>query len=537
MRRSVLLTLLLLPVLLSAGTGNHDVNRDGRVDEADVTALARMVAGLDPVDLSFDLNGDSLLTLDDVNLLLDATPVETTQGVGPGPALGFTNTGQPAPTAGVQTPATTSTQSAHANTGMTFFAIRQKTTGQCVVVAGDEGLSPGDTIFGVFGAFQPAQDVIMSQCVGGQAPNRPIPNTQPPVEKVNSLFASPILAVPKYDNDESTEGIFFISLETGNAFFIDKVKGSPLSVRTRTLNQNVFNALDRAPGESARHGDILVGPIRKKSGQMHALLLVDTTTGAMAYISELDSRSYDGRMNPIRGKPALDIIGGGNRFALAMWEAPSGKTEGAFLFNGTTGQGLFLEGVGDLEPYLEIKRTPALPPMPNGVSAVAIHAKDESTSHLLLLDHDAGTLYHLNLPNKRPWEFEVTRLSQNIFVAIPREGTVQTPHRLVPIPITSSSSATDRAMVVDVATGSMVLLDDLRDPKKTSLIGVNHNIYEKLPRVVARPRVITAVAKINSSGATEGAWLFDSVTGNIVFLENLQKLAQLEIKTVEERAR
>jgi len=541
MRRTLVRVVLLLLVAVGAGAGagNQDVNRDGRFDEADVTALGRMVAGLDPVDLTFDQNGDSELTLDDVNVLLDLQAAAAANPADAGPVLGFSGNTRPAATPAARQPTAIPDQvlGNQATGALMFYAIRQMATGQCVVVAGDAGISPGDTVFGVFPTFQPAQDVVISQCAGNRPQTPPAPSDRQPAPANLSLLASPILAAPKYDNDESTKGIFFISLETGNAFFIDKVKGSPLSVRTRTLNQNIFKALGRTPGESAQQGDILVGSIRKKSGQMHALLLVDTTTGALSYIADLDSRSYDGRLQPIRGKPALDLVGDGGPCALAMWEDHSGKTEGAFLINGKTGQGIYFEGVGDLEPYLTVRRTPAVRPMPGGVSVLPIHSSDESTSHLLLIDDQDGTLTTLGLPRKEPWHFTITTLSQNIYIGIPREATVQTPHRLVPIAINSSSGATDGAIVVDVGSGSMVMLDHLRDPQKTRLIGVSRNIYEKLPKEVARPRVITAVCKIDSSGASEGAWLFDSVTGNIVFLDNLQHPGNLEISTVEERTR
>jgi hypothetical protein len=521
-KRAATILLLLPPLLFGAGAGNQDVNRDGRVDDADVKALARMVAGLDPPDLDFDQDGDFEITLEDVDILL------ASMATGPAardskPILGFTTTRPPAktPVAGA----------------LSFFAIRQRATGQCIVVAGNEGVAPGDTVLGVFPFFQPAQDVITSQCTNSQAQARPEPQQVGVIRESDSLIASPILAVPKLDNDDSTKGIFFISLETGNAFFIDKVKGSPLSVRTRSLNQNVFKALDRRPGQSARHGDILVGSIQKKNGQMHALLLVDTTSGAMSYISELDSRSFEGRLSPIYGKPALGLTSGGGPFALAMWEAPSGKTDGAFLFNGRTGQGIFLEGVGDLDSTLTVKHTPPLPPMPGGLSVMPIHSSDESTANILLIDHTAGSVFNLDLPTRKPWNLEATRLNHNIYAGLPRAAPVQTPHRFVTVPITSSSGATESAIVVDVGTGSMLLLEHLQKASRTTIVGGTRNLYEKLPKEVAKPRVVTAVAKVDSSGATEGAWLFDSVTGNIVFLDGLQNPGGIEIRTVEERAR
>ena len=51
-----------------------DVHRDGVLNDEDVRILGRMVAGLDPIDLDCDQNGDHVITLADVNLLLMRWP-------------------------------------------------------------------------------------------------------------------------------------------------------------------------------------------------------------------------------------------------------------------------------------------------------------------------------------------------------------------------------------------------------------------------------------------------------------------------------
>jgi hypothetical protein len=50
--------------------------------------------------------------------------------------------------------------------GLTFFAVRQKASGQCVVVAGIEGIAPGDTIFGEFSEYRRAEEAVVRKCIG-----------------------------------------------------------------------------------------------------------------------------------------------------------------------------------------------------------------------------------------------------------------------------------------------------------------------------------------------------------------------------------
>jgi len=156
---------------------------------------------------------------------------------------------------------------------------------------------------------------------------------------------------------------------------------------------------------------------------------------------------------------------------------------------------------------------------------------------MLLLDPDRGSMNYVSMAKKEIGDFQVSALKQNVFDVFPREGDVQTPQRFVFVPLLSGSGATERALIVDVGTGKIALLDKLRKTKKLSLKPLDSNIYMRLRKQVAQPRVITAVPKVNGTGATEGAWLFDSVTGKIIFLDELLDPKNMRIIKVEEKMR
>ena len=92
------------------------------------------------------------------------------------------------------------------------------------------------------------------------------------------------------------------------------------------------------------------------------------------------------------------------------------------------------------------------------------------------------------------------------------------------------------SIVREASTGAEVL-EHLRDPQRTRIVSLAPNLYDRLPENVTRPRVVTAVEKITSSGETEGAWLFDSVTGSIVYLDGLNEPGRMQLSAVEERTR
>lgn len=423
--------------------------------------------------------------------------------------------------------------------GLTFLAVRLKATGQCVVVAGTEGISAGDTIYGSFTTYAEAQQAVTTQCGGGKPAATPqTPKTTPtPTPPASSEFIAPILALPKYDDDESTKGMFFFNLDTGNAFFIDKVKTSPKSVRTRTLNQNIFSALGRQRGTPALPGEVLLGEIRGGDGNVRGILLVDTSTGASAHITGLQNRSYEGRLQRISTKPAQSIASSDGNYVLVMKRDGSGKTEGAYLYHGSTGKALYFEDIHRMRAGQSAKPTSPLPIIRGRVSGLGLQAGSEATTGILLIDNDSGKTFHVSDLERRPERLTITPMQLNLLRYFPTSPDVKTPQRFVLIPITSGNGATDKVLVVDVGSGQMAILRDVRKPKKMRIQRSNQNLYSHLPKNVGRPRVIAAVPKVAGSGATEGAWLFDSASGEVLFLDNLDNLARFSIHRVDQRSR
>lgn len=665
---------LILPMTLAAA--DRDVNRDGRIDQGDVTALARMVAGLDPVNLRYDQDGDGILTLDDVNHVLDATAQ--------GPISGGATTATP------HTPPST-----QVGGGMAFYAVRQQKTGQCVVVAGDEGISPGDTIYGVFPSFREAQDQITSRCsqetaaststnvfsglplstdrlyrpdetitrgkwgtathIGEDAnlkskvnergfviedgffvapghggdteilwshdgsgvtlsgtatvidcidycgragsieffirgdgrdlwagglvrqgdPAKPFsvslsgirevrlvitdggngvdedwggwlnlkigsPGTQPTAATAAPSLGRttegafpPILAIPRFDNDDSTRGIFSIELESGKGTLINRIRKTPLDIQIHPMRHNFFQAIGRRPGQSAHQGQVLVGPIRKGGGRVHALLIVDTTTGKMGYLTDLDDDPTRGKLKMIDGAPAQAMATGDGNYALVMRRSRSGKTLGAYLYHGTTGRCRIFRDIGDLSTAVTSSPTTTLPKIDVGVSSLQIQAGSDATSDVLLIDPSSGTLYLIGSIERKPTQLTVRTLSLNIVQAFPQNPKVRSPQRFLPIPITDRSGATSSALIVDVGSGALALLDNVRKPSQIRMIGIKGSIYDVLQEDVGRPRTITAAPKIDDTGATEAAWLFDSATGAILFINDLQNPGNLKLREVE----
>lgn len=667
--------LLTLPMTLIAA--DRDVNRDGRINQADVTALARMVAGLDQVDLRYDQDGDRTLTLEDVNHLLDAIP--------PQPESGSGNTAQVA---------AQNSSSGQMVGGIAFYAVRQKTTGQCVVVAGDEGISAGDTIYGVFPSFQEAQDLITNTCSqtgptakataiipglplsndriykpdetitrgkwgtvihlgedavlmkkikepgievvdgffvtpghGGDSEilwshdgtpltlagtatvidcidycgrsgsieyivrgdgrdlwtsgvvrqgdtakpfaislsgirelrlvatsggngvdedwgawfnlsvgvDQPLPQriSAPPAANVTAEGASPVIAIPEFGSDDSTRGIVLVHLEDGHAVLIDQVRRSALDVGRRPMKHNFFDAVGRPQNQPAGIGQLLVGAIREGGGKVHALLIVDTTTGKMGYLTGLDDDPRGRNLKRINGAPAESLTSPDGNFTLVMRQKGSGKTVDAYLIHGTTGRGALFRDIGDLRGDIRSTAITALPKTQAGVSSLEIQSGSDATSHFLLIDQVGGAVHHVGGVSKKPTQLTVRTLPHNLVRSFPKNPSVPFIHRFATIPVTDRSGATDSALIIDVGSGAMAMIENLGKPSKTRLIGVNRSIYEVLPKEVGEPRNIAGIPRINSNAATEGGWLLDSASAEILFLDKIHDPDRLFMGKVE----
>jgi hypothetical protein len=353
----------------------------------------------------------------------------------------------------------------------------------------------------------------------------------------DAALTSPILALPKYDGDDSTEGIFFIHLDTGNAFYIDKIKSSPRDIRSRNLNQNVFTALGRTPGKPALPGQVLLGEVRMAGGDVHALLLADTSTGALAFIVDLQRRSYQGRTHSVHGRPLAPLAAPDGRFSLMMLQGDSAETFAALVYHAPTGRGIFIEGLNDLNAEPRGIPISNLPVLPGAAVLIPLQSGDQATPQALLIEHSGGDLYRLSGllkgARKVTWAKERTRLLD----LFPYQPEVPVTARFLPIPLFSGSDATNNILVVDAATGRLGLIRGVRDPKSMSLRALPGNLYELLPRDVGRPRTLAAVPKVSDSGATEGAWIFDSATGQVIFVEGLENPEGLILLPVLQKTR
>ncbi len=516
MRRSLGLVLMisLIPTLLHAAS--RDVNRDGRVDREDVRALGRMVAGLDPVDLSFDQNGDHALTLDDVNLLLDSLPAES--------GSSMTSSGTGSATAGP-------TQGPAAGGNLVFYALRQKAGGRCVVVAGEEGISPGDTVLGAFPDFQQAQYEVVSRCrqaASSLENTSSLPVSSEVQPHVAEEKSPAIVSVAAPARGGETKGVYLFNLHDGRGFYIDQIGKKAYDLRKRKLRRSIFEAVGRT--SPASPGEILVGPICGQGGDFKAILVVDTPSGKMGYLSGLDVDPTGGRPVPIAGNPAADLAGQGGNFALMMRKKGSGKTLGAYLYRAATGDCRIFRDVGSQPESLISTPTSRLPACTGSVGTCSLLNGAGATTGMLVLDEEGGRIYHVEGLDRDPTKFRVRQLNTNLRSAFPGSRRSGRGPRFLPLAINDASGETKSVLILDRGSGGMAVLENLK--KGPRLTGLSRNVYDLWSGISESPGMLVAAGRIDGSGRSKGAWIFDSTTPEILYLKGLQERSKLAIRKV-----
>jgi hypothetical protein len=342
-----------------------------------------------------------------------------------------------------------------------------------------------------------------------------------------------ILAIPRYRADESTAGAFVVDLSDGSAAFVDRVGIGGNTYRSRALNVNIFTVLGRPKDRPAKPGEILVGEIRSTSGAVTGLFLVETSTGAAAYLSDLGNEPHRATYRPVNGRPAAAIASDDGNFALVMRRDGSGATDGAYLYHASSGQCVYFAHVDEMHSDPEVQFTTPMPKLDGRVAALPLQNGGEATPQGLLLDEATGTIFKVGGLERDPTQISATRQNLELFEFFPDASPRSMFSRFVLVPGYSSSGAADAVFVVDAGSGRMAVLKDVRTGGAMRLVGSTKSLVGYIPGVGSEGRALAAVPKVGTSGTTDGAWIFDAAMEGVLVLENVRGPHNLKIRKID----
>ena len=332
----------------------------------------------------------------------------------------------------------------------------------------------------------------------------------------------PIVVVPEYGSS-SVAGFFHLELDTGQTFSNDQLFRS--EIRARRLDQNLFTEIGRPADPPAREGEVLLGPIRDGDGSLRSVLLVESSTGYLAYFENIGRGSSFGEISVVIGRPFGPLAASDGNFLLLMRRDRSGRTEGAYLYHGTTGRGMYVGGLRKLESEPPTASTSSLPQLAGPVAGVDLQTTRESTTGYLLADSATGDLYVVDLTTESTSQLAHRKSSLNLIAALAPEGGAEgdaeegaplPSYRLIGAPILEGD-ATRHALFVDVPSGQVLVVQDL-DTRPT-LRKLRARLYDVIDARDPETRHLSLVPAIRD-GDTVGVWVVDGPTRAIVYIEN-----------------
>lgn len=341
----------------------------------------------------------------------------------------------------------------------------------------------------------------------------------------------PFLVLLHTDDGPTSDQLFFFSMATGSGSHATQIRRNPEVLKVRGLSENLYESIGREKDPSVREGAVLFMPILQSDGTSRSAIFVETSTGYTTYYDDMGKGGKLGKLITLIGRPFGPIASTDANFALVPRRDDSGRTEGAYLVHGTTGRGLYIAGLQDLELAPEVSTTNGLPEATGYISAAPIY-RSEATASIALLDQGTGQLSYLDTgsnPSQLTQRAPALQSLNELFVT---EGynPIST-RRFSLLPLQDADENTTGLAVVDVATGQFGLLENPGTPGSRLRIAAR-TIYDVIAGGKSdQARSFALVAHEESSG-TAGLWLLDSLTRSLVYIDNLRDPARLRLRPV-----
>ncbi len=335
----------------------------------------------------------------------------------------------------------------------------------------------------------------------------------------------------RYGDNGSADALFYFDLGNGSGSVVDQLRRNPDEGRIARLKTNLFTEIGRPRDSAATVGEIFLGPIRESDGRVRSTLFVEASTGYTMYFDQLGKGGNLGRVTTMIKRGYEPIASPDRNFALLMRRNSSGRTDGAYLYNATTGQAIHLAGLNELE--IDPPSTPisGLPVLKGKVSAAPIVSREETIGYVVI-DNADGSVQFFDVTGSIS-RFNVRATELVLSNEMTAEQLNPSTQRFVPIPLQNDEITTYGILIVDVGTGSLAMLDGLRNPRPSLRI-FSQNVYGVISGGLRSDawRTFAAADANGADGATLGVWILDSLTGGLAYVESPGNPANTRVKRV-----
>ena len=393
--------------------------------------------------------------------------------------------------------------------GLTFFALRRKTTGECAVVAGAEGISSGDTVYGAFPDFGRAHEALTAEC-GGKQPEVAVPSdlTEP---------GRPLTADRLYEPDET--------ITRGKWGTVARIGGNPAFAKASEGGQALGDGFFTHPGVDGPTEIVYLhdGSNATLRGKATVLDCVDSCgqLGTVKFIIRGDGQE-------IWASELIRHHNPGTSFAIDLENVHELR-----LITTDGGDGTSHDWAAwlDLEIGKASIQKPAraavatLPPPVGGASILAVprYTADESTAGAFVIDLSDGSVEFVDRVNVTKSTARRRAMNHNVFAALGRAaGDSANPGGVLAGEIRSATDAVSGLFLVDTSSGTVAYFGDLVDePHRATYRRVNGRPAEA---IASGDGNFALIMRRDGSGATVGAYLYHATTGECVYFDQVNKM-------------
>ena len=334
---------------------------------------------------------------------------------------------------------------------------------------------------------------------------------------------TPFLTLPRFGSGDQPDVFLYFDHSGGTGYLLEGLRRSPTQLRGQRLADNLFQQIGRSASQGAIHGELMLMPIFSGSSVRDALF-VETSTGYVAYLDEFGKNGKLGNLVTVIGRPYGPLAAGDGNFALLQRRDSSGKTDGAYLYHGTTGKAIYISGLAKLSPDLKGSSTVELPKFEGRFGAAEITSGGGTVSYLLA-DATTGKVSFLDLVAGAPERLVLRSTALDLVTAFAADKLNPSLQRFVVEPLQENGS-TRAVLVIDVASGQLGLIDDpLGQPKLRILPQSVYNVLR--PAAGDIPRTFATVRN-----GLDGVWLLDSLSAGLIYIASPTSPAELRISAV-----
>lgn len=338
------------------------------------------------------------------------------------------------------------------------------------------------------------------------------------------------------DSGRLTDQMVYVWLADGSGTALERLRRKPATARTARLGENLFTRIGRPHDQPADAGELFLAALREADGAVRSALLVESSTGYVAYFPQLGKGSVLGAIRTTVGRPFGPLADDDGNFALLLRRDDHGRTVEAVLYHATRGQAIVLRQLDTLPSQPQTAPLAGLPVLRGPVTATAIDGPGGATRGYLLFDQASGEIHAIAIGPDGNVRGDRLR-GEGLYTVFPAETEQPASPRFLVAPISDEDGALRHVLIADAGSGQLAWLVNAGARRGTPrLRAIDLDLDRFLATAsAARVRGLAWVPRRAGDGATTGAWLIDAATRRVLLLDGLDPASPsaLRVEPVE----